>query len=345
MGIVSSYSTAVNLDSLVRARQPEWTELDELVRRAKGRPERLGPDGVRRLGALYRGAVADLARGRRAFGEEQAIRNLEQLVARARATIYTAPRRHGRARSYLFGGYWADVRQRGRALALAWVLLLVSAALATVWAIHDPAAAGGVVPSSLSGGGAPHKAIGLAASQSAVLSVSIFINNIGVTFLSFALGIGFGVLPAFVLIYNGLIVGAVAGIASGGGHAADVIELVVPHGILELSCIAVCAAAGMRMGWALVEPGTRTRGQALAEEAPRAVLIVVCTAPWLICAGLVEGFVTPHHLPLGAAIAVGVGLAAPFWAGVAWLGRKPAGADEPTAGDPGHSRSAALAFK
>jgi uncharacterized membrane protein SpoIIM required for sporulation len=75
------------------------------------------------------------------------------------------------------------------------------------------------------------------------------------------------------------------------------------------------------MGWALVEPGARTRPEALSAEAPRAVVLVLATAPWLVLAGLVEGFVTPHHLPLLPAVAIGFGLATPYWAGVARLGR------------------------
>lgn len=312
----------MNFDSFIRSREPSWGELEGLVRRAGGRPERLGPDGVRRLGSLYRSAVADLARGRRASPTDPAVRALEDLVGRARATLYaTAPAR-GSAREYFAVGYWRAVRERWRIITFAWVLLLGSATLATVWGLHDPGAAAGVVPGSLAGGGGgPHRAIGLAAGQAAALSVTIFTNNIGVTFVSFASGIVFGILPAFSLLYNGLILGAVAGIASATGHGTDVIELIVPHGILELSCIAVCAAAGMRMGWALVEPGPRRRIDALADEAPRAVLLVLATAPWLIAAGLVEGFVTPHHLALVPALAVGVGLAAPYWLLVARLGR------------------------
>jgi uncharacterized membrane protein SpoIIM required for sporulation len=247
---------------------------------------------------------------------------LEDLVARARATIYAVAPKRGSALNYLSSGYWRAVRERGRIVLLAWVLMLGAAALAVLWAKHDPGAAAGVVPGSLAGGGGgPHRAIGLAADQAAALSISIFTNNIGVTFTSFASGIAFGVVPAFLLLYNGLLLGAVAGIASSAGHTADVIELIVPHGLLELSCIAVSAAAGMRMGWALVEPGSRTRAQALSAEAPRAVLVVLATAPWLVLAGLVEGFVTPHHLPLLPALAIGVGLAAPYWAAVALLGR------------------------
>ena len=181
----------------------------------------------------------------------------------------------------------------------------------------------GVVPGSLAGGGGgPSRAIGLAAGQAATLSVTIFTNNIGVTFTAFASGIAFGVAPAFFLLYNGVLLGAVAGIAAATGHGTNVVELIIPHGILELSCIAVSAAAGMRMGWALVEPGPRRRTEALAAEAPRAVLLVLATAPWLVVAGLVEGFVTPHHLALLPALAVGVGIATPYWACVALVGRR-----------------------
>jgi len=306
----------------VRARQGAWTELDGLVRRARGRPERLGPDGVRRLGELYRGAVADLARGRRASATDPAVRALEDLVGRARTTIYVAPPQRGGVAHYFRAGYWQSVRRHGRVVALAWVLLLGSAALAAVWAAHDPGAAAGVVPGSIAGaGGGPNRAIGLAAGQAAALSISIFTNNIGVTFTSFASGIAFGIAPAFFLLYNGLLLGAVMGIGSATSHGTDVLELITPHGMLELSCIAVSAAAGMRMGWALVEPGSRGRFAALTHAAPEAVLLVLATAPWLVLAGLVEGFVTPHHLPLLAALAIGVGLAAPYWACVALLGR------------------------
>ena len=304
-------------------RQAAWTELDELVARAHGRPERLGPDGVRRLGALYRAAAADLARARRAFPGDPSSVRLEQVVARARSTLYGVEPRRGSALDYLRFGYWQAVRARGRVIALAWILMLGSAALTAGWAIQDPGAAAGIAPAGFANGAAaPHHAIGLGATEAAALAVSIFTNNIGVTFLAFAAGLLIGLGPAVVLIYNGALLGVVTGIAINAGHATAVIELLLPHGILELSCIAVCAAAGMRMGWALVEPGPLTRGQALAEQAPRAVILVLCTAPWLVVAGCVEGFVTPHKLPLAAAIAVGLGIAVPYWTLVATLGRR-----------------------
>jgi uncharacterized membrane protein SpoIIM required for sporulation len=311
----------VTVERFVSSRQPDWTELDRLLKESGGRPERLGAEGVRRLAALYRGAVADLARARRAYPGEQFAVALEQLVARARPAIYAGEPRRGSARAYIARGYWQAVRGNARPIALAWALMLGAAVLVTAWAIHDPGAASGLVPGSFVGGGTPHRAIGLGATQSASLSFQIFTNNIAVTFESFAAGILFGVGPSLSLLYNGAVLGAVAGIEIGAGHTADLLELIVPHGLLELSCIAVAGAAGMRMGWALVEPGTRTRTQALAAEAPRAVTLVLATAPWLILAGTIEGFVTPHKLPVPAALAVGVAAAAPYWLLVANLGR------------------------
>jgi uncharacterized membrane protein SpoIIM required for sporulation len=320
---------AVNVDAFVSQRRSDWTELDGVLRRAHGRAERLGPDGVLRLASLYRGSVADLALARRSFPADPVVRMLEDRVTRARGTLYGAHRREGSARDYLLRGYWREVYELGPVLVLAWVLLAGSAALATAWGLHDPVAASGVVPGSLAGGGGgPHGAIGLAAGQSAELSAKIFTNNIGVTFLSFASGVAFGIVPAALLIFNGGLLGAVVGIGASTGHARDVVELIVPHGILELSCIAVCSAAGMWMGWALVEPGPRGRFEALTARAPKAVLLVLTTAPWLVLAGCIEGFVTPHHLPLGPALAIGVCAAAPFWCLVVWRGR-PAERSEP----------------
>jgi uncharacterized membrane protein SpoIIM required for sporulation len=90
--------------------------------------------------------------------------------------------------------------------------------------------------------------------------------------------------------------------------------------VLELSCIVVAGAAGARFGWGVVEPGRRTRGAALAEEARRSVLLVLGTAPWFVLAGLVEGFVTPAGLGLPVVVAVGAALGAVYWALAIWLG-------------------------
>ena len=141
------------------------------------------------------------------------------------------------------------------------------------------------------------------------------------SFLAFAGGITLGLLTAVVVMYNGVLLGTIGGLAVGAGAGGSFFELVTAHGVLELSCIVVTAAAGLSMGWSIVEPGRGTRRASLAAEAGRAVQIVIGTAPWLVAAGLVEGFVTPAGLGLGPVVAIGLGLGSVYWALVWWRGR------------------------
>jgi uncharacterized membrane protein SpoIIM required for sporulation len=136
----------------------------------------------------------------------------------------------------------------------------------------------------------------------------------------FAGGLLLGLGTLAVQAYNGVTLGALAGITIGSHNFGVFVRYIVPHGILELSCFAVAGAAGLRLTAALIDPGTRPRGEALRAAARPAVAEVLGTAVWLVVAGLTEGFVTPHGLPLGAALAVGCGLGAIFWGLVAWRG-------------------------
>ena len=47
--------------------------------------------------------------------------------------------------------------------------------------------------------------------------------------------------------------------------------LIMPHGLLELTAVFVAAGVGLRLFWAWVAPGDRTRSQSLApRDAPPA---------------------------------------------------------------------------
>jgi len=239
-------------DAFAAARGPAWDELAALT--VTRRP---AAADVLRLGARYREAAADLAYARRRFGDDPVTRRLETLVLRARPLVYGARPRGGSLRAYLARGYWRAVAERPRPLIAAWLLMLVPALLAGLWALSDPAAAGGLVPGDLRSVAEPqhHGLVLHGAGEHAGVSIGIFVNNIQVTFLAYAGGLTLGLLTGYVLATNGILLGAVAGLAAGAGNGGDLLRLVVGHGVLELSCIAVTAAAGLRVGWSLVEPG------------------------------------------------------------------------------------------
>jgi uncharacterized membrane protein SpoIIM required for sporulation len=313
----------VRVGRFVEEREAAWEELERALSGARGRPERLGPDGVRRFARLYRGAAADLAQARGHYPGDPLVARLESLVGRARPVLYSAEPRRAPLREFVVSGYWRRVRERPLFLGAAWALMLVPAVLAFLWAVSDPGSASGLVPEQFRhvGESSPGRATPLGGGDQAAFSSAIFTNNIRVAFLCFAGGALAGIGTAVVDLYNGVLLGTVAGLAWGAGSGSALVQLVAPHGFLELSCIAVAAAAGFRIGWAVIEPGPRGRGAALAAEARGGAEVVLGTVPWLIVAGLVEGFVTPRRIGTPAALTVGIGLAAVFWALVLWRGR------------------------
>lgn len=315
----------MKLDRFLSQREPSWAELTSLVASAGKRPERLGPDGVRRLGELYRAATADLAYLRRAWPAEVESHNLQDLVAQARALVYNSESdREGSPLIFFGRDYWRLLTARPVFLLAAWVLLLAPALLTAGWALDDPGAAGGLVPAayrSVTEPRTPGASLGLSAGEGAALSSTIFVNNIRVSLVAFAGGIAAGLGTAFVLMTNGMLLGTVTGLAFGAGNGSVLVELISPHGVLELSCIAVCAAAGLRLGWAPVRPGRSRRVDALVSEARPAVLMLLGTLPWLVLAGVVEGFITPAGLGLVSALAIGLSLGGLFWGLALWRGR------------------------
>jgi len=313
----------LTLTHFLDERASVWGELEELVRAAGRRSRGLDSDRVLRLGELYRSAAADLAVARQRWPGDPAVRRLDELVARARHLVYAAPHRRLSALGFFATGYWRLVAARPLMLAVSALLLFAPAALAAGWAVDDPGAAGGLVPAQYRSVVEPRTQgtdLGLSADEEAGTAAEIFTNNIRVTFGAFAGGITGGVLTAAVLLFNGVLLGAVAGLAWGAGNSRPFVELVVAHGVLELSCIVVAGAAGLRLGWALIAPGRLPRGLAVGQEARRAVLIALGTAPWLVVAGLVEGFLTPSGLGLARAIAIGACLGTVYWSLVLWRG-------------------------
>lgn len=313
----------MNLETFVAERGPEWDNLEATLKRAAGRPERLGARGVLALGRGYRAVVADLALARRRYPGDPVVDRLERLVLASRQTVYGRRRGTGTLIGFATRGYWQLVAEHPGMLALAAAATFLPCLLAGLWALHDPGAALGLVPTRFQAAAHVHvHKLPFGATTQATLASSIFTNNIQVSFLAFAGGLLLGGGSLAVLAYNGATLGALGGITLGAGNFSVFVRYIVPHGILELSCFVVAGAAGLRLGWALIDAGTLPRGDSLRRAARPAVGMILGTAPFLVVAGLTEGFVTPRGLPLGAALAVGVLLGGGFWTLVLTRGRR-----------------------
>ena len=262
-----------NLDEFVRDRAAAWDELDHARGRRRNIAGELGPDGVRRLGAFYRATAADLAIARRRYPDDPVVSRLDT----ARAT-----RPPGRVQHDLAHGIVSRVRlarilatrpRTAGVVVVAILLVAVPTVLAGYWAWRDPGPASGLVPSEYQSVTEPRQAdqdLGLSVDQESAMASQIFTNNIGVAFFAFAGGLLFGLGTLYVLVQNGIMLGAVAGLAVGAGNGQAFFELVLAHGVLEMSCIVVAGYAGLRIAMAIIDPGTRrAAGRYATSRAPR----------------------------------------------------------------------------
>ncbi|WP_348786854.1 stage II sporulation protein M [Leifsonia sp. NPDC080035] len=155
----------------------------------------------------------------------------------------------------------------------------------------------------------------------------VWTNNAWIAAQCIAFGIT-GVWVPYVLLQNAIGVGTAAGVMFAYGHGDVMFAYILPHGLLELTSVFVAAAAGLRIFWAWIAPGARTRGQALAEDGRALFTVAVGCAITLFVSGLIEGFVTPSSLPVWAKIGIGALALAAFLAYMLVLGRRAVRAGE-----------------
>ena len=121
-------------------------------------------------------------------------------------------------------------------------------------------------------------------------------NNISIAFNTFASGLVFGIGSLFIIFFNGITIGAVAGHLTRIGYGEPFWSFVCGHGAFELTAITLAGAAGMRLGLALLSPGQRTRIGALRDAAQRALPVISGAGAMLVVAAGVEAFWSPIRL-------------------------------------------------
>ncbi len=147
-------------------------------------------------------------------------------------------------------------------------------------------------------------------------------NNVRIGFQTFAGGIAFGLGALFYLLFNGLYIGTVMGYLVYAGFSTNFFSFVSGHSAFELTAIAVCGAAGLRLGYGLVAPGRLRRGDALRLAARAALPLVIGAACMLVLAVAIEAFWSPRtEIPPPVKYAVGAALWLVTLAYFGWMGR------------------------
>ena len=152
-------------------------------------------------------------------------------------------------------------------------------------------------------------------------SALVWSNNAWIAVQCVAGGVS-GIYPGFVLLMNSLNIGQSAAIMNRFDELPIFFQLILPHGQLELMAIFISGAAGIRLFWAWVHPGSMPRVQALGREGRQTMLVSIGLVFVLFISGLEEGFVTPSSLPWWLKIAIGTLSLLLLWLWILICGRR-----------------------
>jgi uncharacterized membrane protein SpoIIM required for sporulation len=308
----------MDADAYAAAHSAEWDRLGVLARR-----RRLDGEASDELIAAYQVAATQLSALSSTDGDSAYTDRLATVIAAARLR-FTGTRTSaagGVARFFAFSLPAALYRVRWVALCVALGTVVV-AGLAAWWLVADPRALAAVGSNANLKQYLDHDFIDYySRNPAASFAGQVWTNNAWLAAQSIATGI-LGVYVPYILLQNAINLGVAAGIFVHYDRADVMFSYILPHGMLELTSLFVAAAAGLRIFWAWVAPGPRTRGQALAQEGRALFAVAVGTAISLFCSGLIEGFVTPSALPVWLKIAIGALALAAFLTYMLGLGRR-----------------------
>ena len=281
-----------------RQHHVEWQALSaQLEALERGKP---GPGQAETFPAAYRRLCQQLALAESRGYSSQLIEQLHLLALRGHQQFY----RHrspllGRLLGFVIGGFASSVRAQWRYVLAASLLfygsligmgvlvyafpdlvysLLTPDQVTQMEQMYDPEA----------------RRLGRFAERGAtddwLMFGSYVMNNIGIAFQTFASGLLLGLGSLFFLLFNGLMIGAVAGHLTGIGYHQPFWSFVIGHGAFELTAITLAGAAGLQLGAALLAPGRLPRTEALRQAAKRGIQLVCGATVFLLIAAFVEAY-------------------------------------------------------
>jgi uncharacterized membrane protein SpoIIM required for sporulation len=291
----------MDLDAYSAAHRDEWARLDELGRqRAFSGPE------ADELIERYQSGSAQLSAIKTVAGSTEVGDLLSVSLSRARLRFTGAGANVLRQIPLFFAVQLPAALYRLRWLTLAVAIATVLiATLYAIWISQNPA-----VMAALGTDGdlkklAEHDFVDYYSDNPAAsFTGQVWTNNAWIAAQCIALGI-FGVFVPGVIISNAQNLGVNAAVLFNFHHGDTFFLYILPHGMLELTAIFVAAAAGLRIFWAWVAPGPRTRGQSLAENGRALFAVAIGLVVVLFVSGVIEGFVTPSPWPWFVKIGIG----------------------------------------
>lgn len=297
------YAPVVDVDAFVAAHEAEWARLNTLVRRRR----RLSGEEVDELVTSYQRTATQLSAVRSGGNDPALTARLSGLLGRARAAVTGAHTPAWRSVGVFFCVAFPGMAYRCRWWWLSTAAASLALALVAGWWIADSPTVQASLISHSQVQALVNSQFRSYYSQDTATSfaLKVWTNNVYVAAGALVSGVIFGIGTIFSLLLNALNLAVDGGLMIGHGKTAEFFALILPHGMLELSAVFLASAAGLRLGWAIIDPGPRRRSQALAEEGRATITIALGIVVVLGVSGIIEAFVTPSTLPTWTRIGIG----------------------------------------
>ncbi|MGH8910716.1 MAG: stage II sporulation protein M [Egibacteraceae bacterium] len=292
----------MDIDRFIALNQPVWDRLETLV----GRPP--AEDEIAELVRCYQQTSTHLSYARTHLEDPSLAAALSSLTGRAAALIYGTRPRTVRGLTRFFADTFPAALWHIRwYVAVSAALFLIPAVGMATWLSGSPRALDALAPAALREAYVHEDfADYYTSAPASVFASQVTTNNIQVSIVAFAAGVLLCLPTGFILAVNGANIGVAAGLFAAAGQMPRFWGLILPHGLLEITAVIIAGATGLRLGWTVIDPGDRPRGEALVEEGRRAIVVVIGLVLAFCVAGLIEGFVTGSRLPTWARVGTGV---------------------------------------
>jgi len=250
--------------------------------------------------ARYRALCAQLAMARERRYAPAIVARLHALVQAGHQVLYGAQTGGGLRFGRFVGHDFPRLfRQQWRPILLASVLFFGPLlGLLGLIQIYPELASVIITPDQLASAEAMYQPdnhkLGNREADTAVAAFGFYVfNNAKIGFQCFASGVLLGIGSLFFLLFNGVVLGTIIGHLTEVGLGPQIWSFVAGHSALELTAIAISGGAGLKLGWALLAPGRRSRRRALIEEGRLGLQLAAGAGLMFVAAAAVEAFWSP----------------------------------------------------
>jgi uncharacterized membrane protein SpoIIM required for sporulation len=285
----------MDLTTFIQQRRPEWRRLEQMLGQVEGSGlASLDDEQAVEFGRLYRRAASDLNQAQTFVTGAATERYLNDLVARAYLAVY------GKRRSdfwaplrYFWDEYPRVFRRCLPHFLVAVFLFAVGGLLGYLVSAFDAGLARPVLMPAMATIKPPKEGEAddtplMTTGQLSAFSSMLFANNVGVSFFAFALGVTFGIGSAWLMFYNGLVLGVLTARFVEAGQFQALATGVLPHGVLEIPAALLGGAAGFVLAEGMIRARPWPRRQEIARKAREALMLVSGCLPLLAVAALLE---------------------------------------------------------